>query len=165
MNRKLVFLMLVILLAFACGVISTTPEIPIQFQNPIYTKTPWALIPSRTPTPSFVAGYSYWVGGDVEFYENWGGGRGESVDVYTKPGNSIHDPSSVLVGFIPVGLQVTFEGRESLWCYVTTFDPFYVDFGGYGYLHDPVEGWIECKYLLTYQPTPFPTPNMTPQRP
>ena len=46
-------------------------------------------------------------------------------------------------------------GSRDGWCYVETTNIF----------GRRVEGWLECNRLLDYEPTPIPTPNLTPEKP
>jgi hypothetical protein len=78
-----------------------------------------------------------------------------SADLYNKPGNSISDPTVTIVAVIGEATVVKLVGMQEEWCYIEATNQF-----GQG-----VEGWLRCDRLLDYEPTPFPTPDLTPQRP
>jgi hypothetical protein len=78
-----------------------------------------------------------------------------SAQLFNKPGSVIDDPSITIVAILDDATPVKLASIQKEWCYVEATDRF----------NNHVEGWMNCVQLLDYEPTPFPTPNLTPQKP
>lgn len=101
-------------------------------------------LPTPPPRPILIVGEIYWTSAMRFLGEDW-----IWTPLYSIPGgevtyDSLKDATPVLL----IGIQ-------DEWCYVEAMN----DWGR------EVEGWLLCRSLLNYQPTPIPTPNLTPKRP
>jgi len=164
MYKKMVIPTVVVLFTFACGLIPATPVNKYPTQNPVYTATLWPSVSTRTPDLSFVVGQTYWVNGVEPEGFLIQGMPNEWTTLYNKPSDDVSDSTVTWLFFIPAGEPVRVDGVEGRFCYVVGEDPeamAKVPFDGECFF----DGWMECKYLLSFQPTPLPTPNLTPQRP
>lgn len=102
--------------------------------------------PAVDPT-ALVKGNLYWVAAPSPW--------DRVVDLYTKPAEGWFDLEQHLCAVIRDATRVTFVARDGPWCYIECL----------GCNPRPKEGWLRCNLLLDYEPTPVPTPNITPQRP
>ena len=112
-------------------------------------------LPTPQPHPTLVVGETYWVGALLPPPGLPSGLVLRYADLYNKPGDSINDPSITIVAVVNDATPVTLTGIQESWCYVEATN----EFG------NQVEGWMNCDRLLDYEPTPFPTLNLTPQSP
>jgi hypothetical protein len=117
-------------------------------------------LPTAMPTAQLVIGHTYWVGALLPPAGLPSGLVLRDVDVFNKPGSSLSDPSITIVDVVPDATPLTLAGMQDSYCYIE------------GEYRSPVtdnvrqvQGWIDCGRLLDYQPTPYPTPNRTPQQP
>lgn len=112
-------------------------------------------LPTVPPTPELIEGNEYWLGG-IEF----GPIRDYWVNLRSLPS---YGPDSTIVAVISDSSRVRLVRKQGNWCYVEVVDEYFRD---PALVNDQVEeGWVECSRLLGYQPTPLPTPVLTPQRP
>lgn len=114
-------------------------------------------LPTPAPTPVLTVGKSYWVSALIPPKGLPAGLVLPSADIYNKPGNSITDPSVTVVAVVPDATELTLAAVQADWCYMK--GRYYSDYS------KSVEGWLKCNRLLDYEPTPYPTPNKTPQAP
>jgi len=112
-------------------------------------------LPTPPPRPTLVEGNEYWLSG-IEL----GPIRDYWVDLLSLPN---HGPDSTIVAVVSDSSRVRLIRKQGGWCYIEVIEE---------YFRDPLlvndkieEGWVECSRLLDYQPTPLPTPVLTPQRP
>jgi len=112
-------------------------------------------LPTPPPRPTLTDGNDYWLEG-IEL----GPIRSYWTDLLSLPS---HGADSTIVAVVSDSSRVRLVRRQADWCYVEVIDE---------YFRDPLltndrieEGWVECSRLLGYQPTPLPTPILTPQRP
>jgi hypothetical protein len=101
---------------------------------------------TKQTTPELVEGNTYWIKAPLVFHD---------VSLYTKPKKGILDTEPVICGVLDNATEVKLVGKEGDWCYIE----------GVGSFGTRQEGWVDCIVLLNYQPTPLPTPNLTPQHP
>jgi hypothetical protein len=130
-------------------------------------------LPTTAPTPALTAGKTYWVNAVIPPLGLPAGLVVRDAEIYNKPGNPIADPSVTIIAMVPDATELTLTAVQTNWCYVR---------GTYNFMAGiyiptpeppmptpdftkPFQGWIECNRLLDYAPTPYPTPNMTPQAP
>ncbi len=130
-------------------------------------------LPTIAATPVLSIGKNYWVNAIIPPPGPLAGLVTRDANVYNKPGNPISDPSITIVAIVPNTTEVNLVAIKQNWCYVRgVYNPMSginiptpeppmptLDFT------KSFEGWIECDRLLDYQPTPYPTPNSTPQAP
>lgn len=112
-------------------------------------------LPTPPPQPTLVVGETYWIGALQPPGGILEGLTTTYAIVNNKPGSSLDDPGITIVGILQDATPVTLIGIENEFCYIEATNEF----------NSPVEGWLSCSRLLDYQPTPFPTPNLTPERP
>ncbi|HEY9153271.1 MAG TPA: hypothetical protein VIN60_10330 [Anaerolineales bacterium] len=130
-------------------------------------------LPTPAPTAALVIGHDYWVSALIPPLGMPAGLVLRYAELFNKPGNPINDPSVTLTAMIPDATELTLVATQQNWCYVR---------GTYNFMQGiniptlappmptpdftkPFEGWMECNRLLDYAPTPYPTPNSTPQPP
>ncbi len=130
-------------------------------------------LPTPAPTAALIIGRNYWVNALIPPPGMPAGLVISNADVYNKPGNPITDPSVAIIAVVPDTTELTLMAVQADWCYVQ---------GIYNFMSGisiptpeppmptpdftrPIEGWMECSRLLDYKPTPYPTPNQTPQAP
>lgn len=109
--------------------------------------------PTGIPKPDFAIGGQYWTSACSD---PWGG-LSSWVDLSNKPSDNWSDPSVTIVGVLSDASPVTMIGIRADWCLVGGTEELF--------LRRYVEGWLKCSRLLSYKPTPLPTPNLTPERP
>jgi hypothetical protein len=114
-------------------------------------------VPTMPPTPQLEKGRTYWLGGitwPMQMY--W-------VDLMSLPASSLENSQSTIVAVVSDSSEVELLGVQEGWCYVKVIHEYQRD----AVLppREGVEGWVECRRLLDYQPTPLPTPILTPQEP
>lgn len=118
--------------------------------------TPY-VIPSLTPNVrvELTPGRVYWLSsvpdplvGTVYF-----------VGLQNIPSDVLSDPTVAIVGFLGSGTPVILVASQDRWCYVSGEGTDEWAFVG------EIEGWVQCEYLLQSEPTPFPTPDLTPVQP
>lgn len=109
--------------------------------------------PTGTPKPDFAIGGQYWTSA---YWDPWSG-PSSWVDLLNKPSDDWSDPSVTIVGVLSDASPVTLIGIRADWCLVGGTEELF--------LRRYVEGWMHCDILLSYKPTPLPTPNLTPERP
>lgn len=112
-------------------------------------------LPTPQPRPTLTVGETYWIGALLPSPGLPAGLIMRSADLYNKPGSSITDPSVTIVAVLEDATPVKLIGIRDEWCYVEAADE----------LGQHVEGWLRCSRLLDYEPTPVPTPNLTPEKP
>ena len=121
-------------------------------------------LPTPAPTLVLTVGKGYWVNALIPPQGLLAGLVLRNADVYNKPGNPITDPSVTIIAVIPDATELTLKAVQANWCYVEgTYYPFR-ELGITDYSQS-IEGWMECNRLLDYAPTPYPTPDKTPQAP
>jgi hypothetical protein len=130
-------------------------------------------LPTPAPTSVLTIGRNYWVNALVPPPGMPAGLVDRYANVYNKPGSPITDPSVTIIAVISDATELTLTAVQADWCYVR---------GTYNFMSGiniptpeppmptldftrPFEGWMECNRLLDYEPTPYPTPNQTPQAP
>ena len=171
MNKSLVFANLMMLFVGACVpqkivetvvvevtrivevevtriVAETIVEVEVVEVQP--TNTPE---PTGTPKPDFTIGGQYWTSADLS---PWGA-PSSWVDLINKPSDDFTDPSVAIVGILSDASPVTLIGIRDDWCLVGGTEELFQ--------HLYVEGWLKCSRLLSYEPTPLPTIDMTPESP
>ena len=112
-------------------------------------------LPTPLPRPTLVVGETYWIGALLPPPGLPAGLVMPSANLYNKPGSSISDPSVTIVAVLDDTTPVKLTGIRDEWCYVEATNQ----------LGQHVEGWLRCDRLLDYEPTPVPTPNLTPEKP
>lgn len=106
---------------------------------------------TKQDQPTFAIGARYW----TSAYEDPLLGISHIVPIFNKPSDDFNDPTVTVLDFLQDATPLTLIGMQSDWCYVKALS----------LIGQSVEGWLRCKQLLEYQPTPLPTPNLTPQAP
>jgi hypothetical protein len=165
-NRGLVIVGMAVLIIVSCvclpsGSVATST---LEFVKGASPTEGLGLLLVATSTPNFRIGQTYWVNGVEPEGSLSQGMPNESTILYNKPSDNVGDSTVTWLFFIPAGEPVRVDGVEGRFCYVVGEDPeaiAKVPFNGESFF----EGWMTCKYLLSFQPTPFPTPNLTPQSP
>jgi hypothetical protein len=117
------------------------------------------VLPTPQPKPILEIGRTYWIGAFIPPPGIPSGLVISNIYVYNKPGNSLTDPSVTIVAVLPDSTEVTLIGLQDEWCFIEGLYSLFEDY------QKNVEGWIDCDRLLDYKPTPYPTPNLTPERP
>ncbi len=112
-------------------------------------------LPTPKPTPILTIGKTYWIGALMPPAGVLEGLVIRDVTLQNKPGSTISDPSITVTGFLGDATPVKLTGTRDEWCYIEALNQF----------GKQVEGWLQCNRLLDYEPTPMPTPNLTPERP
>jgi hypothetical protein len=112
-------------------------------------------LPTPKPTPILTTGKTYWIGALIPPAGVPEGLVIRYAILQNKPGSSINDPTITVIRFLDDATPVKLTGIRDEWCYIEALDQF----------GKQVEGWLECNRLLDYEPTPVPTPNLTPERP
>ena len=112
-------------------------------------------LPTPRPSPVLEVGKTYWIGAILPPPGLPAGLTLYYVDIQNKPRSSLNDPGITVIGVLKDATPVKLTGIQDKWCYIEATN----EFG------DPVEGWLDCDQLLDYQPTPFPTPDLTPVKP
>jgi hypothetical protein len=112
-------------------------------------------LPTPPPRPTLIVGETYWIGAVLPPPGLPAGLAMPHANLYNKPGSGISDPSVTIVAVLNDATPVRLTGIRDEWCYVEAPDQF----------GQHVEGWLHCDRLLDYEPTPFPTPNLTPEKP
>src|SRR5574341_956819 len=112
-------------------------------------------LPTPQPRPTLIVGENYWIGALLPPPGLPEGLVMRSAVLYNKPASSINDPSVTIVAVLNDATPVKLTGIQNEWCYVEATNQ----------LGQHVEGWLQCDRLLDYEPTPFPTPNLTPVKP
>lgn len=118
-------------------------------------------LPTPVPTIVLKTGNNYWVGALIPPKGLPAGLVLRYADIYNKPGHSLTDPSVTIIATVPDTTELTLVAIQKDWCYVK--GTYYMS--GIESHGEQVEGWMECNRLLDYKPTPYPTPNLTPQTP
>jgi len=121
-------------------------------------------LPTARPTPSLVVGQTYWVGAVLPPEGFLSGLVIRDALIYNKPGSSLSDPSIAIVADVPDATALTLSGIQDEYCYVEG-EYFPLRDTGITDYSQKADGWIDCSRLLDYEPTPYPTPNLTPQQP
>lgn len=112
-------------------------------------------LPTVPPTPDLIEGNEYWLGG-IEL----GPIRDYWIDLYSLPE---HGADSTIVAVVSDSSQMRLVKKQGGWCYIEVVDEYFRDAT---FSNDETEeGWVKCSCLLGHQPTPLPTPVLTPQRP
>jgi len=120
-------------------------------------------IPTPEPTLALTAGNEYWIEAIIPRNSLFSGLVVTNATIYNKPGNILSDPSITIIAFIPDATKVTLLRQQGNWCYVSGK---YSPLREYGInTIETFEGWMDCSQLINYEPTPYPTPNRTPQPP
>lgn len=146
-KKLFVFVILLTLLLSACAL---QPEIIVL------TATAESQLATSIPKSKLVPGNQYWTAA----YDDPWSGPSSWVPLSNKPSDDWNDPAVALIDFLPDAAPVTLIGVQDAWCYVEGIG---ISFEFAAGVH--VEGWLRCDVLLTYEPTPLPTPNLTPERP
>ena len=143
----------VVLAAAACLALSSAGVVELARQ-----------IPTPPPTPRLAVGQTYWVNAVLPPEGLLSGLVDRHALIYNKPGSSLSDPSITIVADVPDATALTLAGVQDGYCYVEgEYFPL-KEFGITDY-KQKADGWIDCGRLLDYEPTPYPTPDRTPQPP
>ena len=112
-------------------------------------------LPTPAPTAVLVDGREYWTGG-IEL---------GPLDSYWTSSYSMTSAmgNSAVIGVISDSSRVRLIRRQGDWCYVEVVEEYHRGFVPPA--KRDKEGWLKCRRLLDYQPTPLPTKVRTPQRP
>ena len=112
-------------------------------------------LPTPSPQPTLIVGETYWTGAIAPPPGLPAGLVVRWTDLQNKPGSVIGDLDVTIIAVLGDATEVELSGIRDGWCYVEASN----EFGRH------VEGWLQCDRLLDYEPTPIPTPNLTPEKP